>query len=254
MRSHTHPSFGISFSPSHDYCCSLELVHGFPVLFVQILLRFDVDDLYPSLSDVLVSMFTAYLSRLSTTSTSLWIGSHSVDYALVSPFPSSFLTNGPCYLHTILIMNVRTLRFSPHFPFASHHVYLEVINANVCITLHTFPSSPLCAFELLILLPIIECIRFYNAFQKCNSDAEVILTGVSRFNGMFRDKTPDLRKYCTGILVFKRSPLNRYFGFAPDLKKRWGLIHCVSAYSVGVWRTAILLGFRWGYICHNRRA
>ena len=40
----------------------------------------------------------------------------------------------------ISIMNVRTLMFTSFF--SSHHrVYLEVINANACFTLHTFRSS-----------------------------------------------------------------------------------------------------------------
>lgn len=117
----------------------------FLFLFVHLLLCFDVDDLYPSLPSpfhVLISMLIAYLSCLFTTHTSsLRIGSHSVDYALVSFFSLTIAI----YIQFSSRM-LGLLRFSPHFCFASHHhVHLEVINANVCFTFRTFLSSHLCA-------------------------------------------------------------------------------------------------------------
>jgi hypothetical protein len=63
MRPHARPSFGSSFPYAHDYCCLLELVHAPLPLFLFVHICFDVNvyTRLPSFSDVLISVFIAYL-------------------------------------------------------------------------------------------------------------------------------------------------------------------------------------------------
>ena len=133
MRPHARHSFGSSFPLAYDYCYFL-LAHVFICAF---LICFDVDDLYPlpSPSDILVSTFIANLSLLSYRAYILPLDRTSFS-RLCSRIPSSsFLTTGSCYLHTIPIMNARTLRCSPHFFSLAFHLLRTITSISRLSTL-----------------------------------------------------------------------------------------------------------------------